>query len=148
MIREPYIRDAVITLLDVVRRSSNVGVALAALAAGANAQKAFLQELGLLDALPIEISEAKGSRPIYPARWKTVSTVTIAFGHGLAITPVHLASAISTLVGDGRKVQPTLVLRGNAEKQQPAVVSDFTVQSMRTALRSVVLNGTGRRANR
>ena len=146
IIREPYIRDAKVTLLDVVRRSSNVGVALAALAVGASVQKAFLQELGLLDALPIEVSEAKGSGPIYPANWKTASTVTIAFGHGLAITPVHLASAISTLVGDGRRVQPTLVLGANAERNQPEVVSEFTVQSMRTALRSVVLNGTGRRA--
>ncbi len=148
-IREHYIRDHTISLLEVVQRSSNVGSALAALAIGGTGQKAFLRELGLLEELPIEISEARGSHPIYPARWKADTTATVAYGHGLAITPVHLASAISTLIGDGRRVQPTLVLGGNADKERPAVVSKDTVGAIRAALRSVVQTrrGTGRRAD-
>lgn len=148
-IREHYIRDHTISLLEVVQRSSNVGSALAALAIGGIGQQAFLRELGLLEALPIEVSEARGSHPIYPARWKTETTATVAYGHGLAITPVHLASAISTLVGDGRRVRPTLVLGGNAGKERPAVVSTETVHALRLALRSVVQTqrGTGRRAD-
>ena len=79
-IREHYIRDHTISLLEVVQRSSNVGSALAALAIGGTGQKAFLRELGLLEELPIEISEARGSHPIYPARWKADTTATVAYG--------------------------------------------------------------------
>ena len=149
MISEHYIRDHTISLLQVVQRSSNVGIALAALAVGGIVQQAFLRELGLFDTLPIEVSEARGSHPIYPVRWKTETTATVAYGHGLAITTVHLASAISTLVGDGRRVQPTLVLGGNAGKERPAVVSTETVRAIRFALRSVVQTqrGTGQRAH-
>ncbi len=149
MIKEHYIRDHTITLLQVVQLSSNVGSALASLAVGGIVQQAFLRELGLFERLPIEVSEARGSHPIYPAQWKTDTTATVAYGHGLAITPVHLASAISTLVGDGKRVQPTLVLGGNAGKERPAVVSAETVTAMRIALRSVVQTqrGTGRRAH-
>ena len=148
-IRERYIRDHTISLLEVVQRSSNVGSALAALAIGGTTQKAFLGELGLLEELPIEISEARGSQPIYPARWKAATTATVAYGHGLAITPVHLAAAISTLIGDGRRVRPTLVRGGNADKERPTIISAETVGAMRAALRSVVQTqrGTGRRAD-
>ena len=148
MVREHYIRDQEISLLEVVQRSSNVGSALAALAVGGTVQQSFLRELGLLDPLPIEVSEANGSQPIYPALWKDATTATVAYGHGLAITPVHLAGAIATLVGDGRRVRPTLLRGGNRDTERAAVVSPTTVQAVRTTLRSVVQTsrGTGRRA--
>ncbi len=155
-IREHYIRDHTISLLEVVQRSSNVGSARAALDVGGAEQQRFLRELGLLDRLPIELSEAGGSQPLFAKRWKSLTTATVSYGHGLSITPVHLASAVSTLVGDGTRVEPTLLRREAAEDgsrlapgDRRRVVSLRTVHALREALRSVVQTrrGTGRRAH-
>ena len=47
---------------------------------------------------------------------KLLSTMTISYGHGMAITPMHLASSTATLVNDGIKVNPTLLISKKREK--------------------------------
>ncbi len=143
-IGDPYIAEPQVTLHEAVYRSSNIATAKAALQVGGPTQKVFMDALGLLDPLPLQISEASGSQPLYPRRWRRSSTATIAYGHGIAITPVHLAAAYATLAGDGRRVSPTLLEGEDAAR--PRVVSEATAKQTRRALRSVVERGTGRRA--
>ena len=145
-IRDSYIREPTVTLLEAVYRSSNIAVAQAALKVGFLVQKEFLGGLGFLDRLPVELSEATSSQPLYPEKWRKVNVATIAYGHGIAITPLHLAAGYATLVGDGRKVVPTLLLGGHSTDDRPRIVSPQTVQNLRIALRNVVLRGTGRKA--
>jgi len=149
LIREPYIKDAHVTLLEIVQRSSNVGSAVAALSVGGERQQAFFESLGLLDPLPVELPEARGSQPLYPRKWTDLSTATISYGHGVSFTPMHLAAAYATLAGSGRRIRPTLLLRdGGGVPEGAHVVSERTVRNVRAALRSVVQTrrGTGRRA--
>lgn len=143
-IGDPYIADPQVTLHEAVYRSSNIATAKVALQVGGPMQKVFMDALGLLDPLPLQIAEAPGSQPLYPRRWRRSSTATIAYGHGIAITPMHLAAAYATIVGDGRRVMPTLLEGEDAPR--PRVVSEATVKQTRRALRSVVERGTGRKA--
>src|SRR5260370_16387859 len=74
-----------------------------AMAAGGQRQREFLSRIGLLRAPKIEVSEA--AAPHFPAKWREVNVMTIAFGHGISVTPLSFASAAAALVNGG--VLPT-----------------------------------------
>jgi len=130
-----------LSVRQVLVKSSNVGTARIAMQTGARRQRAFLDALGLLDPAPLEISEAGGSQPLLPSRWSELSAMTISYGHGLAISPLHLAAAYATVVGGGRKVTPTL-LHDPGRAPGPRVISEATSATMRGMLRRVVTDGT------
>jgi cell division protein FtsI (penicillin-binding protein 3) len=130
-----------LSVRQVLVKSSNVGTARIAVETGAEEQQAFLRSLGLLDPVPLEITEAGGSQPLLPPKWSELSTMTISYGHGLAISPLHLAAAYATVVSGGRQVTPTL-LRDTARAPGPRVLSEATSATMRDLLRRVVTDGT------
>ncbi|RMF40262.1 MAG: penicillin-binding protein 2, partial [Alphaproteobacteria bacterium] len=76
-------------LWQVIAKSSNTGSARLALLAGARAQRDLLTRLGLFDPLPLELPEAAQARPIPPERWSEPYVMRVAFGHSIAVTPVH-----------------------------------------------------------
>ncbi|MCR8725218.1 peptidoglycan D,D-transpeptidase FtsI family protein [Frigidibacter sp. ROC022] len=129
------------SVTDVIVQSSNIGTARIALQIGGARQKAFLASLGLLDPSPVELAEAPYVRPLYPKKWKEISTMTISYGHGLSDSPLHLAAAYATILGDGTLVKPTLLKRKSVEKG-PRIVSEKTSATMRSMLREVVTRGT------
>ena len=127
-------------------KSSNIGSAMIAQRIGAKRQKAFLRKARMLRKIPLELPEA--GQPLYPRHWRPVNTLTIAFGHGIAVTPVHLVAAVAGIVNDGVMVQPTLLKRRNGRPLRPRrIVSSKTSRILRNLMRRVVLEGTGKRAN-
>ena len=73
--------------------------------------------------------------------------LTSGFGHGVAITPLHLANAYAALVNGGIW-RPATLMRVAPGRAQPGrrVYSPETSYRIRQLLRLVVTNGTGRRA--
>jgi cell division protein FtsI (penicillin-binding protein 3) len=130
---------------DILIHSSNIGAAKMALDAGTEAQKTFLRQLGLLAPLGLELPEV-GS-PQFPATWRDINTITISYGHGISVTPTHVAAAVSALVNGGTYVPPTVVRRVAGGK--PAgrrVISAQTSAALRALMRLVVLEGSGEQA--
>ena len=78
-----------LTVPEIFIYSSNIGAAKMALDLGIDRHRAFLRKLGLLSRLSTEIGE--GAAPIVPSPWATLNTITIAFGHGLSVTPLQVA---------------------------------------------------------
>ncbi|MEM7471361.1 MAG: penicillin-binding protein 2 [Pseudomonadota bacterium] len=130
-----------LSVTDVIVKSSNIGTAKMALKIGAKRQKDFLQSLGFFDPTPIELVEAPGAKPILPKKWSEISTMTISYGHGMAASPLHLAAAYATMVGGGTKVTPTL-MKVDAVKPGPRVISERTSSQIRLMLHKVVQEGT------
>ena len=89
----------------------------------------------------IEITEAGGSQPLLPANWSEISTMTISYGHGLAVSPLHLAAAYATIANGGRRVTPTL-LHDAVHSPGERVISEATADAMRQMMRKVVSEGT------
>src|SRR6185312_1055080 len=114
--------------------------------AGADRQRDFLGRLGLLKAPVFEIPEI--GTPIVPAQWHTVNTMTIAFGHGISVSPLQMATAVSAVVNGGVLHRATLIKRppGYAPAGEQ-VLSNSTSEEMRRLLRLVVERGTGKLAN-
>ncbi|MCB1345731.1 MAG: penicillin-binding protein 2 [Rhodobacteraceae bacterium] len=132
---------AQLSVEDVFVHSSNIGTAHLAQMIGPERQRDFLRQFGFLEALPIELPEARRALPQYPDRWTEVSAMTISYGHGLAVTPMHLAAAYAALVNGGTMVQPTLLRRPDATPG-PRVISPETSRIMRSLFRQVVTRGT------
>ncbi len=97
-------------------RSSNIGAAKLALDIGAEPLYRVLADVGFRQRTGIGLSgESPGILPPL-SRWGPVETATIAFGQGIAVTPLQLATAFSVLANGGKYVQPRLVQpSGNGE---------------------------------
>ncbi len=121
--------------------SSNIGTAKMALEVGAEKQKEFIKKLGLLD--PINVGLPEISQPLYPKNWSDLSVMTVSFGHGIAVSPLHLVQAVSTLLNGGVMKPLTLVKDENANKEAERVISEETSYRMRQLMRLVVEKGTG-----
>ena len=141
LIRDIHAMPEFMTVRDVIKRSSNIGTARLAQRIGTERLRAMLDRLGLLAPVGIELPGA--ARPLLPPRWSDLSTLTVAFGHGLSITPLHLLSAYGTIAAGGTHVVPSLVKGGRAPGER--VLSEATARSVRDMLRAVVTEGTARR---
>jgi len=126
---------------DVFTHSSNIGTARMAQAIGGERQRAFLASLGILEPSPVEIVEAANARPLLPARWGELTTMTVSYGHGVSSSPLHLAAAYATLVNGGTRIRPTL-LRQDTPQTGERIISEETSREMRGLLRAVVTEGT------
>lgn len=134
-----------ITVPEILVHSSNIASARIADQMGAERMQAVFRSLGFNEAPRIELNER--SRPLWPREWSRATVLTSGFGHGLAITPLHLASAYSALVNGG-VYRPATLMRVEDGRAMPGrrVFSEGTSQRMRQLLRLIVTNGTGRRA--
>jgi cell division protein FtsI (penicillin-binding protein 3) len=113
---------------------------------GTTTQKAFLAKFGLMSAIASEIKEA--GKPIVPKSWGELETMTVAYGHGIAITPMHVAMTSAALVNGGKLIRPTLLKRDpGAVVPFTRVVSEKTSEQMRDLLRRAVTEGTGAKAD-
>jgi cell division protein FtsI (penicillin-binding protein 3) len=131
-----------LSVTDVIVKSSNIGTARMALAAGAGAQQEMLDKLGFFDAVPVELGEARKTRPLLPKRWSEISTMTISYGHGIAATPLHLATAYATMGNGGYKVTPTVVKQVGVQAKREQILSEQTSRKLVDMLRAVVTRGT------
>ena len=136
-----------LNVAEVMVVSSNKGSARIADALGADVQQKYLSSLGLLNRLKLEIPEV--ATPIIPAPWQRVSTMTVSYGHGISVTLAHLAAAVSTTIGDGTRVHPSLIKGGVKKDYEERVFSHETVRQIRAIMRRVVTHkrGTGKFAN-
>lgn len=127
--------------------SSNIAMAKMALHMGVKRHRAFLEKLGLLEAATTELGPS--AAPIVPKPWKKLNTMTIAFGHGLSVTPLQLATATLPLVNGGLAVPPTFLPRTRAEAKEVStrVLKPQTSKAMLKLMRKNVVTGTGKRAN-
>lgn len=127
--------------------SSNKGSARMAMSAGIEQQKAFLSKLGYLGSNMIELPEH--GKPIFPKHWREANMITISYGYGISISPLHLLNGVASIVGGGCKKQATLLKKTPDHKILPCnrVVSESTSRTMLQLMRFVVTHGTSTKAN-
>ena len=146
VIKDHYPQRRPLTVREVFLYSSNVGAGMLALQAGSERQRAFLDKLGLLE--PMRTEAGAVAPPQLPQQWGRAETITIAYGHGLAVAPLQFAAVAAAVVNGGEKLTPTLLLRADAPAKHDRVVTEATSASLRELMRLGVTHkaGTGRRA--
>jgi cell division protein FtsI (penicillin-binding protein 3) len=155
------IRDSrphgMLSVADIIAESSDVGAIKVALRLGDERLYKYIRAFGFGQQTGIELpGETRGlTKPV--ERWSKVSIGAISMGQEIGISPLQLASLISTIANDGVHVPPRIVAGTIAPRNtpqtiafQPAegtrVVSSLTAAQMRQMLQGVVLHGTGRKA--
>ncbi|MBI2587064.1 MAG: penicillin-binding protein 2 [Rhodospirillales bacterium] len=146
VIRDYHAKNRWLSVPEIVVYSSNIGAAKMAVDVGTKAQRTYLGRFGLLTPTAIELPEV--GAPLTPAPWREINTMTVAYGHGIAVTPMQMASGVATLVNGGLFVPPTLLKRID---RRPVVgtrvLTPETSDQMRKLMQLVVSNGTGRKAD-
>jgi cell division protein FtsI (penicillin-binding protein 3) len=126
--------------------SSNVVTAQIADNLGATRLDAMLRAMHFNGRPDIELAEKAMS--IYPKSWGRITTMTVGYGHGIAVTPLHLASAYAAMVNGGI-YRPATMFKTKADAKIPGkrVFTAATSARMRQLMRMIVVDGTGRKAD-
>jgi cell division protein FtsI (penicillin-binding protein 3) len=135
------------SVAEIFLHSSNIGVSQIIFEIGKHNFKKYLKKLGLLDQLKIELPE-KGT-PLFPAdkRWTDLTSATMSYGYALSITPLHFVQAVLPVVNGGILYELTLIKQQNKPLIGTRIFNKKTSIQMSHLFRSVVKNGTGRRAD-
>jgi cell division protein FtsI (penicillin-binding protein 3) len=146
-IHDTHPEGRAISLSEVFTFSSNVGAARIALAQGVEAHKAFLRKMGQLDRLRTELPES--ASPIVPKHWSELNTITIAFGHGIAVAPLQAVMGINAVMNGGYLIPPTFMKRSEEEARALAkkVLKSETSEKMRYLMRLNAEIGTAKQAD-
>ncbi len=138
--------------------SSNIGTLKLAQDIGVERQQEFFDKLGLFRKADIEINEK--SAPLLPSQWGPTELATTSYGHGIAVTPLHMVNGIAAMVNGGR-LNPATLLRKNMQSANGVtsissvenpdtggkqVISLKTSEIMRNMLHLAVEHGTGKNA--
>jgi cell division protein FtsI (penicillin-binding protein 3) len=139
VIRDYRGQNRVLTFDEVIIHSSNIGAARMAADLGPARQKTALASFGLLEPLAIELAENRP--PELPWQWGPVESATIAYGHGISVTPLHLLTAVASIVNGGIYHDPVFV---EVDKRVDGrrVLSEETSAAMRRVMRRVIVDGT------
>jgi cell division protein FtsI (penicillin-binding protein 3) len=147
LIKDLHDLGATLNVPQALVHSSNTVTARVADELGPERLRRSMIDLGM-DRRPFIELPTKG-RPLWPeGPWSRATTMTVGFGHGLAVTPLHLASAYAAMVNGGfwrpatlMKLAPADVPRGRR------VFKESTSSRMRQLLRMISLYGTGKAAD-
>lgn len=141
-------QNRVLTVPEIYKYSSNVGAIRMVQTLGKDEYRAFLTRIGFDEVLPMELPER--AKTNVPAKFSEVTAATAAFGHGLSITPLHMAAAMVALVNGGDYMVPTLYPRSleDARATYRRVVSAETSARLRYLMRLNALDGSGTRMNK
>jgi cell division protein FtsI (penicillin-binding protein 3) len=137
-----------LVLPEVLAYSSNLGAAHMAMGVGPTRHREFMAKMGLLNRLGLEVPET--ARPLAPSAnaWRDINTMTVAFGHGISVTPLHVVNAISAVANGGILRQPTIVAQPDGvAREGTRVLSEKTSDTMRKLMRLVVTDGSGKGAD-
>jgi cell division protein FtsI (penicillin-binding protein 3) len=110
---------------------------------GIGRQREFMKELGFTEQVKLDFPET--AKPQYPHEWKDIQAMTVSYGHGISVTPLHLVRAISGMVNGGVLPEMTL-LKSDATAKGERVIKKETSAQIRELMRQVVEYGTARKA--
>lgn len=146
-IRDYHATGRVLTMPEVFTHSSNVASAKMALGIGVPGHRAFLRKMGLLDRMRTELPES--AMPIVPPRWTEINTITIAFGHGLAVAPLQAAASVAAISNGGILMTPTFLktTEETAQAKGTRVIRPETSEAMRFIMRLNATEGSAKKSS-
>jgi len=136
-----------LALPEVLAYSSNLGAAHIAKDVGGERQRAWLRSMGMFDRVPIALREA--DRPQYHSEkeWGEAVNLTVGFGHGISVTPLHIVAGTAAIANGGMLMKPTILAADPANPPEGTrVMRQSTSDVMRRLMRLVVTNGFGKKA--
>jgi len=106
----------------VIAHSSNIGSAKLALDIGAEPLYSMLMGAGFGEKAQIGLPGESSGRLLPVRRWGSVETANIAFGQGVAVTPLQLAAAFAVLANHGVYQTPRVMITPERMRDDPRQV--------------------------
>ncbi|MAW90753.1 MAG: peptidoglycan glycosyltransferase [Altererythrobacter sp.] len=146
-IRDSHAMGPTLNAVETLIHSSNTTSARIADEMGPERLRQYMIDLGMNGRPEIELP-AKGF-PLWPGdKWARLTNMTVGFGHGIAVTPLHLASAYAAMVNGGVYRPATLKKLGQGQAPKGRRVFRASTSSrMRQMMRAIAIYGTGRNAD-
>lgn len=137
-----------LSLPEIMAYSSNLASAHMAMAVGPTRHREFMQRIGMLNRTGVELPESAATLAPSQRNWRDINTMTIGFGHGISVTPLHIINGVSALANGGTLRRPTiLAVRPGEEREGTRIISERTSEQMRRLMRVAVTDGSGRQSD-
>jgi cell division protein FtsI (penicillin-binding protein 3) len=141
--------DSTLALWQVFTHSSNIGAATLAMRAGPQRMEDYFRRFGLFKAAPSELLES--ARPILPRQFTDPTLAQIAFGQGISVTPLALATGYTALMNGGVYIPLTIKkVRPGEQPKGYRVISEQTSYQLLQLMRMNVHTdpkGSGHKAD-
>lgn len=128
--------------------SSNIAAVKVAQQFGSRIQQEYFKKFGVFKPSNLEIPEI--ASPIIPKNWPESTMMSVAYGYGLSLSPLHAATIVGSIINNGIKIKPTLIhnpKRYLASPEEAPIVSKKTSETIREMMRATTLYGGSRKAN-
>jgi cell division protein FtsI (penicillin-binding protein 3) len=138
------------TVDEIISKSSNVGTITLAQTLGTSRVSEWVKRFGFGAKTGVDFpGETRGIVPPLE-KWSGSTIGTLPMGHGVAVTPVQMASAYATVANDGVWLQPHIVERIGSDQRPDVrarrVLSRHVARQVMAMMRDVVVEGTGQKA--
>jgi cell division protein FtsI/penicillin-binding protein 2 len=137
--------QATYTPAEIVTRSSNIGTITLAERLGADGLYEMLTGFGLGSRTALEF-KGEASGILDPLDSHVLELSNVAIGQSVAVTGIQMIQAYNTIANRGMHVDPVLVIDDVGDGEARRVISEDTADAVFAMMRSVVEEGTGRRA--
>lgn len=149
--------NGVQTVTEILEKSLNTGVIWIEKLVGNATFADYVRRFGFGSKTEIELpGEGRGNIANLASLKRDINFFTISFGQGITVTPIQLAMAYGALANGGMLMKPHIIDKlvytdGTEQQIEPEeirqVVSANTSKLMGEILRSVVVNGHGKRGD-
>jgi len=145
----PY---GILSVREIMQNSSNVGTIKLALRVGEDRLKSYIDKYGFGKKTSVDLPAEVGGLVRPTSQWTKTSIASIAIGQEISVTPLQIATMVSTVANGGTRYTPYVVqkiqnpLGGTTEipPRGSRVMSPETAQHLREMLEDVVTDGTAK----
>lgn len=135
-----------VSLTTILARSSNVGATKVAMALEPDQLWSTMASFGLGDLTTSGFPGESAGLLTHYNHWQEISQATLAYGYGLSVTPLQLASAYAAIGSNGYS-RPVSLIALDLPKEGEQVISVETALAVRRMLEEVIRpGGTGTKA--
>lgn len=143
------------TIGQILENSDNVGMVFVGREMGRENLNKYINRFGFRDRTGIDLMAETSGDVLSFEQWREINFATMTFGQGIAVSPLQIISAMSSIANEGKLYQPYIVDHikssdGSNNQIEPKlireVVSQETIDQVKQMLVGVVENGHGRAA--
>jgi cell division protein FtsI (penicillin-binding protein 3) len=143
------------TYSEALAHSSNVCAIKTGMRVGKEDFYSMVQKMGFGSRTGIELPAETSGIVRSPERWNGDSLASMSIGYEIGVTALQMATAFATIANDGVRIKPHIIKEIRKADEQPSIVTQATqtqvvtaatARNLKTMLRQVVIDGTGRRA--
>ncbi|MDE6478026.1 MAG: penicillin-binding protein 2 [Alphaproteobacteria bacterium] len=129
---------------EIMLHSCNAGSAQIALDLPDGTQKEFFARIHMDE--PLDLEFGRTERTLMPVKWGPVEKATVAFGHGISVTPMHLLLAVNAMTNGGIYIYPTMLRRNVGVVRGQRVISDEISAKLRGIMVRIAEETSGKKA--